>query len=56
MTTLAIGSAPVTKTADQLRAEQRGRVLARRALVGRCVDAACTAVLGVAFVLVLVAG
>lgn len=56
MTTLTIGRAPAVKTAGQLAAEARNRAAARRELAGRMVDAACTAVLGVAFVLVLVAG
>lgn len=56
MTTLAIGAAPITKTADQLRAEQRDRVAARRRLVGRVLELAQATVLGVGFLLVLVAG
>lgn len=56
MTTLAIGSAPVHKGADQLRAERRDRVAARRALVGRLLGYAQTVVLALGLLLVLVAG
>lgn len=56
MTTFAIGSAPLRKGVDQLRAERRIRVAARRALVGRVLELAQAAVLGVGFLLVLVAG
>ena len=56
MTTLSIGAAPVTKTADQLAAEKRDCLVARGALVGRILDLAQAAVLGIGFLLVLVAG
>lgn len=56
MTVLSIGAAPVTKTADQLAAERRDCLAARRALVGRLLELAQAAVLGAGFLLVLVAG
>jgi hypothetical protein len=56
VTALHIGAAPVTKTADQLKAERRDTLAARRALVGRVLELAQAATLGVGFLLVLVAG
>ena len=40
VTTLHIGAAPVTKPADQLAAEDRERIAARRRLVGNVLDGA----------------
>jgi hypothetical protein len=56
VTALRIGAAPVAKTADQLKAERRDTLAARRALVGRVLELAQAATLGVGFLLVLVAG
>lgn len=54
MTTLSIGRAPVTKAADQLRAEERDRRAARSALVGHVLDGAvCAAQVALCLLLVL---
>jgi hypothetical protein len=56
VTALVIGRPPTVKTADQLAAERRDIRAARHRLVGAALDAARTAVLGMGFVLVLIAG
>lgn len=56
MTTLTIGAAPVTKTADQLRAERRARDAVVHRLVGHVLETAQFFVLALGFLLVLVAG
>lgn len=56
MTMLSVGRAPVSKSADQLRAERRDRAAARHRLVGTALDYATNMVFALGFLLVLVAG